>query len=65
MATKETLHDSLKKIQAIVAWFEEQTEVDVEKGLSKVKEGAKLIKASRARLEELENEFEIVKKDLE
>jgi exonuclease VII small subunit len=65
MATKETLHDSLKKIQAIVAWFEEQTEVDVEKGLNKVKEGAKLIKASRARLEELENEFEIVKKDLE
>jgi exonuclease VII small subunit len=65
MATKETLHDSLKKIQAIVAWFEEQTEVDVEKGLNKVKEGAKLIKASRTRLEELENEFEIVKKDLE
>ena len=42
-----------------------QTEVDVEKGLNKVKEGAKLIKASRARLEELENESEIVKKDLE
>ena len=38
MATKETLHDSLKKIQAIVAWFEEQNEVDVEKGLNKKKD---------------------------
>lgn len=62
---KENLSDSLKKIQGIISWFEDQAEVDVEKGLEKVKEGATLIKASRARLQEIENEFEIVKKDLE
>ncbi len=62
---KENLSDSLKKIQGIISWFEEQKEVDVEKGLEKVKEGAALITASRKRLQEIENEFEIVKKDLE
>lgn len=62
---KENLSDSLKKIQGIIGWFEDQVEVDVEKGLEKVKEGATLIKASRSRLQEIENEFEIVKKDLE
>ena len=65
MAAKENLHDSLKKIQGIISWFEEQEEVDVETGLEKVKEGAALIKSSRKRLQEIENEFEIVKKDLE
>ena len=65
MSTKTNLNDSLKKIQSIIAWFEEQQEVDVEKGLEKVKEGAALIKTSRKRLQEIENEFEIVKQDLE
>ncbi len=46
--TKETnLTESLKKIEGIVEWFESQQEVDVEKGLEKVKEGAMLIKASK------------------
>lgn len=62
---KENLSESLKKIQGIISWFEDQVEVDVEKGLEKVKEGAALIKTSRKRLEEIENEFEVVKKDLE
>lgn len=65
MSTKENLSDSLKKIQDIITWFEDQQEVDVEKGLEKVKEGAALIKASRKRLQEIENEFEVVKSDLE
>ena len=65
MSNKDNLNDSLKKIQSIIAWFEDQQEVDVEKGLEKVKEGAALIKTSRKRLLEIENEFEIVKKDLE
>ncbi len=59
------LSDSLKKVQAIIAWFDEQEEVDVEKGLEKIKEGTVLIKESRTRLKEIENEFEVVKKDLE
>ncbi|MDD3607184.1 MAG: exodeoxyribonuclease VII small subunit [Candidatus Moranbacteria bacterium] len=59
------LSESLKKLEEITQWFNGQDEVDVEKGLEKVKEGAKLIKASRERLKEVENEFEDVKKELE
>lgn len=59
------LSDSLKKVQEIIAWFDNQEEVDVEKGLEKIKEGTVLIKESRTRLKEIENEFEVVKKDLE
>ncbi len=62
---KKTLTDSLKNIQDIISWFENQEEVDVEKGLEKIKEGAKLIQESRTRLREIENEFEVVKSELE
>jgi len=62
---KMNLSESLKKVQAIITWFDEQVEVDVEKGLEKIKEGTVLIKESRTRLKEIENEFEVVKKDLE
>ena len=58
------LTETIKKLRAITTWFESQDEIDVEKGLERVKEGAELIKASRARLKELENEFEEVKKQL-
>lgn len=58
------LTETMKKLRMITEWFESQEEVDVEKGLEKVKEGADLIKASRERLKELENEFEEVKKKL-
>ena len=58
------LTDTIKKLRAITGWFEEQDEIDVEKGLEKIKEGAELIKASRTRLRSLENEFEEVKKKL-
>lgn len=63
--TKENIGESIKKLEAIVEWFDSQEEVDVEKGLEKVREGATLIKDSRIRLKELENVFEEVKKDLE
>lgn len=62
---KTNLSESLKKLEEITKWFDSQQEIDVEKGLEKVKEGVKLIKASRERLKEVENEFEDVKKDLE
>lgn len=61
---KLNLTESLKKLEEINAWFETQEEIDVEKGLEKVKEGAKLVKVSRERLQEIENEFEEVKKEL-
>jgi exonuclease VII small subunit len=62
---KSNLSDSLKKVQEIISWFDNQEEVDVEKGLEKIKEGTILIKESRTRLKEIENEFEVVKKELE
>ena len=55
----------MKKIQEIIGWFDNQEEVDVEKGLEKIKDGTELIKTSRTRLKEIENEFKIVKKELE
>ncbi|MBU4369960.1 exodeoxyribonuclease VII small subunit [Patescibacteria group bacterium] len=61
---KNKLKDSLKKLEKIIEWFDSQKEVDVEAGLEKVKEGTTLIKASKERLKELENEFEEVKKEL-
>lgn len=61
---KLNLTESLKKLEEINAWFENQEEVDVEKGLDKVKEGVKLVKASRERLQEIENEFIEIKKDI-
>ncbi len=61
---KLNLTESLKKLEEINTWFENQEEIDVEKGLEKVKEGTRLVKASRERLQEIENEFEEVKKEL-
>lgn len=62
---KESLSESIKKLESIVEWFENQEEVDVEKGLEKFKEGALLVKSSRERLKEIENEFREVEKTLE
>lgn len=62
---KLNLSQSLKKLEEITEWFNDQQEVDVERGLEKVKEGVQLVKSSRERLKEVENEFEDVKKDLE
>lgn len=66
MADKKiNLKESLGKLNDIVAWFEEQDEVDVEAGLEKVKEGAKLVKDCKTRLSEIENEFETIQKQVE
>lgn len=59
------LGEAMQKLEAITEWLENQEEADVEKALEKIKEGAALIKASRTRLRDVENEFEEVKKDLE
>lgn len=65
MEKKTNLNESLKKLEGIVEWFDEQQDVDVEAGLLKVKEGATLLKESKKRLEEIENEFIEVKKSME
>ena len=62
---KTNLNETLKKLAQIVLWFESQEDLDVEKGLEYVKAGAALIKSSRERLTEIENEFKEIKKDIE
>lgn len=62
---KESLGEALKKLEGITEWFESQDGIDVEKALAKVKEGVALIKSSKERLREVENEFEVVKKELD
>lgn len=62
---KNNLSENLKRLSEIVSWFESQSELDVEKGLECVKEGSVLIKSSRERLSEIENEFKEVKKEIQ
>ncbi|MDD5433231.1 MAG: exodeoxyribonuclease VII small subunit [Candidatus Pacebacteria bacterium] len=63
MAT-DNLKENLKKLSVISDWFDNQQEIDVEEGISKVKEAAELIKASKARLKAIENQFEEIKKEI-
>ncbi len=65
MAKKENFKDQLKEISDILAWFDAQEELDVEAALVKIKKAAELIKASRKRLGEIENEFKEVKGEAE
>lgn len=58
------ISQSLDKLEAIIRWFDEQSEVQVEDGLKKVREGAELIKGLRARLKEAENEFVELKSEV-
>lgn len=62
---KIKISESLSKLEEIVEWFEKQEDVDVEEGLKKVKEGAGIIKVLKARLAEVENEFNEIKRELE
>ncbi|HEY0220613.1 MAG TPA: exodeoxyribonuclease VII small subunit [Candidatus Paceibacterota bacterium] len=61
---KAGLNETLKKLSQIVSWFESQENLDVEKGIEYVREGADLIKSSRERLKEIENEFQEIKKSI-
>jgi exonuclease VII small subunit len=62
--TTTNLNDNLKRLKEIVSWFESQSELDVEKGLEFVKEGTELVKVSRERLSQIENEFKEIKTHL-
>lgn len=59
------LSQNLEKLGAIALWFDEQEEIDIEEGLSKVKEAAGLIKESRGRLVAIENEFLEIRRGIE
>ncbi|HVO28991.1 MAG TPA: hypothetical protein VMT81_03345 [Candidatus Paceibacterota bacterium] len=68
MAIKETkktdgqFKDHLKEISAILEWFDSQEELDLETALEKIKKAGELIKASKQRLVEIENEFKEIEK---
>ena len=64
MEEKKDISKSLKSLEEIVNWFEEQKEVDIEKGLEKVKQGAIIIKTLKKRLKTVQNEFNEVKEGL-
>ena len=61
----KNLSDNLKRLSEISEWFEDQSEVDIEEGLKKVREAADIIKASKKRLKAVENEFEEIKKEID
>lgn len=61
----QSLTETLEELESIVGWFDKQDKPDVETGLKKVKEGVKLIKSSKGKFKELENEFENVKEELD
>jgi exonuclease VII small subunit len=57
--------EHLKEISEILEWFDSQEELDVELALGKIKKAAELIKSSKKRLVEIENEFKEIKKEVE
>jgi len=61
---EQGIASDLKDLSQISQWFEQQEEIDIEEGLKKVKEAALLIKRSKTRLKEIENEFEEIKKEI-
>ncbi|MCL4405055.1 hypothetical protein M1295_00530 [Patescibacteria group bacterium] len=54
----------LEEIAGILEWFDSQKELDVEKALEKIKKVSGLIKASKKKLAEIENEFKEIKKEI-
>jgi hypothetical protein len=55
----------LEDIKRISDWFEDQEEIDLEEALVKIREAGELIKLSKDRLVEVENEFKEIKTKIE
>ncbi len=55
----------LTELAKILEWFDAQEELDVEQALEKIKSASALIKASKKRLGEIENEFTVIQKEIE
>ena len=64
-AKKQNLKEYLIQIEKITTWFEDRDEIDIEEALEKVKQAAKLIKASKDKLAQVENDFKEIKKTVE
>ncbi len=59
------IDETLKKLERIALWFENENEPNLEEGLKRIEEAAVLLAASRTRLGEIENRFAEVKKILD
>ena len=64
-ADKNTITESLKKLEAIVQWFEKQEDLDLEEGLKRIKEGAAIARELKEKVKRVENEFSEIKKGLD
>ncbi len=65
--TKEdiNLSDAIKELKQITEWFEKQDEINIEESISKIKQGAVLVKECKEKLKEMENTFEEIRKELD
>jgi hypothetical protein len=59
------LKEYIEEIKKISDWFEDQEEIDLEEALLKIREAGDLIKLSKDRLVEVENEFKEIKAKIE
>ena len=64
-AGQPNLKQYIEDIKKISDWFEEQEEIDLEEALIKIREAGDLIKLSKDRLVEVENEFKEIKVKIE
>ena len=62
---QSSLKEHLEDIKKISDWFENQSEIDLEEALVKIREAGELIKLSKDRLVEVENEFKEIKAKIE
>lgn len=60
---KSEFANNFEELASINSWFR-RDDIDIEKGLVKLKRGTKLIEKCQRRLKEIENEFIEVTKDL-
>lgn len=54
--------DAIRELEEINIWFQEEN-IDLDDGLQKFRRGMELIKSCKEKLDEVENEFEIIKKE--
>ena len=64
MEKKIDIKQGLNKIEEIIKWFDDQKEVDVEEGLKKLKQATPVLKCLKSKLQQIENEFKEIKKEL-
>jgi hypothetical protein len=62
---QQNLKEYIEEIKKISDWFEDQEEIDLEEALIKIREAGDLIKLSKDRLVEVENEFKEIKAKIE